>query len=314
MPHRLINDLKNWIAEHPHRYYRIALAVIVLTGVSSLVLSSLMSAGSLLTRLMEELGIALTIAAILAVVIETYARLKFAAEEKKDAIQAIYGRVIPSVVFDQIRHHILTADAVRKEYHLTLTLTEELKDRPGDFECKATLTYKVHNITGYSPKHTITHGLDYDLARNDSTGNPLPRFVSVTIGENSYTGEALRPLVKEFRFTKEIQLPEDNVDLSVAVVAIHIVRVPDTWNWNISSLSEGATLTIIVDEPAATSIEFIVRALHPEREELKAMKDNGKDGKWSWEFKRALLPWQGFEFSSRRRGAGVPIVSDHPAA
>jgi hypothetical protein len=65
-----------------------------------------------------------------------------------------------------------------------------------------------------------------------------------------------------------------------------------------SGLTEGATIEIVDTVPSGADIAFRVKALHPERTELKQTGNNGKDGTWKWEFEPALLPWQGFEFTS----------------
>jgi len=161
------------------------------------------------------------------------------------------------------------------------------------------LTYEIHNITGFSPECIITHGLDHDLTLNDSTGKTLPRFTSVMVGETPYDGEALSRYVdSDYRFTMPTRFLKADRPLSVAIAAASIIRVPDTWNWNMSNLAEGATIEIVVKAPAETGIAFTVKALHPERTVLKPKDDNGKDGTCRWEFEPALLPWQGFEFTS----------------
>jgi hypothetical protein len=270
--------------------------VVGVTGVLLMVLSA-KSAESLVRDVLEELGIAFVVAAILAAGVDTFARMKSADELQRDVLAAVFRRLIPDQFFEQVRDHVLTAVKVRKQYRLKVKLIRELSDHPGDFECETFLTYELHNITGYSPKSLINHRLDHDLTGHDSTGKKLPRYIFATIDEKPLD---LTQCVDQFLLTHEIKLPKGKQPLSVKIHAASIMRVPDTWNWNMSDLAEGATIEIEVAAPEATGVKFEVRALHPENQELKAKEHNGAGGKWEWEFKPALLTWQGFEVISSR--------------
>jgi hypothetical protein len=257
---------------------------------------------SLATKVFEELGIAFVVAAILAAGVDTFAHMKFAEELREltlvEVLATVFRRLIPDRVFDQVRDHILTADKVRRNYRVTMKLTRELAGRKDDFECETLYTYEIHNITGYSPRSSLVHNLDHDLKGYDSTGKELPRFVSATIDSDPVD---LSKCVKDkYRLQHEIQLPKGKKPLFVEIHVASIRRVPDTWNWNMSELAEGATIEIDAVAPEAAGVKFEVRALHPEREELEPQAGNGAGGKWMWKFKPALLTWQGFEFTSSR--------------
>jgi hypothetical protein len=283
----------------PIRFYLRFFAVAVLLSVVLLVISGFLPERSLTARILDELGIALVIAAILAAGIETYARMRFEDELKRGVVEAIYKRMIPPLVFDQVREHILKANIVRKNYRLTLKLNGKLpdEDRPDQYESETSISYDIFNITGLSPDCTITHGLDHDLSYTDKNNRDWPRFTSVKIGDALYDEPALSRHIRDYRLTIKTKLPKADHPLHVEIKAASIVKAPDTCNWNMSNLAEGATIEIVVD-PAVTGIGFDVKALHPERSMLNPQKRNGQNGAWKWVFEPALLPWQGFEFRS----------------
>jgi hypothetical protein len=298
---RLKNACDEWFAEKPGRFLIAFVFVVGGIGVSLIVYSTYLSAESLAGRFWGELGIAFTIAAILALGVESFAQLKAAEELKRNVLAAVFKRLIPEPVFNQVRDHVLTAVQVRRKYCLSMKLTRELNGRPGEFECETCLSYELHNITGYSPKSLIIHDLDHDLEGRGSDGNCLPRYTIAVID-----GQPLdlnKCIVNKYRLEHETMLPKGK-SLLVKINSASIRKVPDTWNWNMSALAEGATIEIEFAVPDVTGVKFEVRALHPQHKDLHPMDDNGTHGKWKWSFEPALLTWQGFEITSSRDEVG----------
>jgi len=178
----------------------------------------------------------------------------------------------------------------------------------------------IYNVTRYNPVHAITSSLDHDLEAKDSAGGPLPRFESVKIGQ---TSASLSQCVTQYRFTKEEMLPPANQGLSVEIVYRSVMGVPKTWTWTVTEPTEGAVITIDTSSVTEKELAFEVKALHPERTLLIEKAENGKNGKWEWTFRPALLPWQGFEFTSSLKApkaapaqaspAGEPTAAGAPA-
>jgi len=141
-------------------------------------------------------------------VIETYARLRFGKELERSVVEAVFKRLIPESVFQQIADHILKANIIRKDCHLILEVVPE-KTTGGEYQFLYTskLAYKIYNRTGYNPIQAITSSLDHDVKANDSAGKPLPRFESVKINEMPYNESMLQKHIREYTFTREERLP-----------------------------------------------------------------------------------------------------------
>jgi hypothetical protein len=95
---RVYNLLKKSFAEHPKRYYAIFLVLLFLAGLGLSVLAAKLSRWPLFAEILHELGIAFMIAVILAIVIETYALLKFGRELGVDVLAAVFQRHVPNRV------------------------------------------------------------------------------------------------------------------------------------------------------------------------------------------------------------------------
>ena len=246
------------------------------------------------TTLIRDVGIAMMLAVILTVVIEFWARQRLQDEIREGVLEATFRRLIPPQIFDEIRNGVLLAKSVKRQWQLVMTVSRDATLNGPDPRCYASqtsVTYRIHNLTNSAYEETFSTELNRDIEGSDQTGS-LPRFDWVRIGNKKYTDEELKDFLAPdgHSYTVSLTLPRDPSYLEVRNEFKEVLRVPDTFVWSMTGLTEDVSITI--ESTGVPEIGFEVNALHPDRKRLE------RTGNGRWDFQGVVLPWQGFEIRS----------------
>jgi hypothetical protein len=246
-------------------------------------------------RFFRDLGISLILSVLLTWVIELYARNRLQDEIRTGVLEAAYKRIIPPVIFDEVRASVLKSQLLKENWLLNMTV-ERLPDTDGDqspvYVSKTVQTYRLTNETKGRATHLVEVELDEDVLRQIGDGN-CPRFDRVTIGNKVFEGEELKKYAPSpgTCFKMDVEVNAQPVDIKIE--ATELIPVPDVWVWSTRLCTNGASIRIL----APDDLEFKVSALHPERTRLVSYPSG------FWEFKGGMLPWQGFELRVKRKSS-----------
>ncbi len=222
------------------------------------------------TVIVRDFGIAFTLAVILTIILEANARQRLQDQITTGVVEAVFKRLIPASIFEEVRAYVIGARVVKREWALNMNLQYDpsLKlNEPDHFISRTTVSYKLFNIMPYAEVQVIRSSLNLDLSGADATG-ALPRYDKVSLDNEKFEGETLTHLLGEDRCSYQIMRSiEGNQRKFVHVVneISEIVRIPDTFVWSMNAPTEDATINITSSDP---NVGFQVRALHPDSARL----------------------------------------------
>jgi hypothetical protein len=254
---------------------------------------SLLQQESWRDALLRDLGISLFVAVVLTVAMEAYARRRLQDEIRTGVIEAAFQRLIPPAVFDEICRSVIGAVCVKRHWELRMIIQHDdaiSREHANHYASKSTLQYELHNTADFLVEQTISIGLDEDVRVVDSNGLSLPRFLEITVGDETYKEDALKANLDDsgLEFTKTIKLQPGFI--RVAATMWEVVRVPDTCVWSTPTIADGVTVVIDTSNVRGEKIAFNVVALHPERIRMEQPHKGSE-----WKFRGGMLPWQGFQ-------------------
>lgn len=258
----------------------------------------------------RDLGIAMVVAVLLSLLIESYARNRLQDEIRSGVIEAAFKRLIPASAFDQVSAHIMQAKLTKESSVIEMVIRSDPAVSAGNagfYVSNTILRYQLRSLTGRPVKDTICARLDRDVTFQAQDGRRLPRFESVTIGDKKLLGGELKSLLSDDECTFSTPATIDGSPLSVVVVLEEILRVPDTFVWNTQLCTDHTSISI--DASGISGVGFEVTALHPEASRLVEHVPGR-----NWEFKVGMLPWQGFQVRSWQKADPKVLPSVAPSA
>lgn len=201
--------------------------------------------------LLRDISIAAIISVALIVAIEFYAGQKLREQVAEDVLSGVFRKIIPESIFEEIRSSIIHAPIIRKQWEVRMAVRKDqtLFERDPDLYVSTTIVeYKIESLINRPSKHTIISFLAQDVTGMDSTGQPLPRYVAVSINGNRIAGEDLNEFLTEdgTRYENTITIPRASSGTSTHILLEleEVIRVPDTFYWTTTSATEGAIFNI----------------------------------------------------------------------
>lgn len=240
--------------------------------------------------LLRDLGIAFWVAAIVTVVFELYTRNRHDLEVRAGVVEAAIRRVVPEAIWKEIRANVLFEDALRRNWMLAMSITEDQNLGANLLRSVSVLSYDFHNLKGRKTIARVLHWFDPDVEAVDSFGNKLPRFVQVSVGKMQYNRGNLLPYLRDNGMTLElpVELPE-GTDVRIEVRMEEVIRVPDVFAWWMSYNTEGVSLDVVT---APENFRFVLAAPH-HKERVEETTPGRR-----WVFAGVLLRGQGVELVS----------------
>ena len=238
--------------------FALALAVPALLGVALLFVAHAFAPGSLAHDVVRDLGIAAFVSVIITVVIEFYARSRLQAEIRSGVIEAAVARLVPERVWEKIKIEILSQDTIRHDWTLIMNVVDDPTLGDGRFRSDTIQSYELYNLTGRETTVLVQHDLYPHITGHDAAGDPLPRFVRVTVGSTHYEGVELHELLREdgLKLELPVPLPAGEVGVPVRLEVKEIVRANDTFVWWMTNTTDRATVEIA----APDNLRFTLRA------------------------------------------------------
>jgi hypothetical protein len=242
--------------------------------------------------LLRDFGIAIVIAVLITVIIETKARARLQDELRLGVLEAAYQRLIPPALFEDVKGHVIGAKVLKKDWAIRMTVYQDaaITDH---LVSNTIVTYQLHNLTGATVQEILEFVLDEDVTGVDDKSR-IPRFESIKIGMKEYKGSDLVAKLRADGFGCSLPVSIGKEPLPVVLTMKEIVRVPDVTVWSTTKATEGAEVTI--SKAGLEHIKFEVQALHPDRKSRMTEQIEGV----KWVFEGGMLPWQGFRIRSWR--------------
>lgn len=255
------------------------------------------SGRELLFELQRDIGIALAVAGLVALLFEIYHHVTHQMRTTRDVIDAVMGEKITPEVWDEVNVLIERRKIIRRDVRIRLSLNypdRGLQNNEGILRVEH--DYNVESLSRRPVPVSIDHELDYQF-RNETL--QLPRFEYVEINPPgpeliTFSSERLKEVCPGGRFqsknlpTKLLLRPEEKIH--VRLQRLELVNVPGAYNLYCPEFTKG--LQIYFGEcPASVEIQVWVRPLgEPLGESLDIKK-----GEKSFSCESLLLPGQGIE-------------------
>lgn len=266
---------------------------------------------------LRDLGIGLIVSVFVVVFIEWRAGLTLRREIATDVLEAVYSRIVPDVVYNQIRDSAFRSDVIRRDWELEITVlppdqhsdayTALRTDAQSDevFLIKSQISYRLENLNDSEINHTVSHWIDLDVPV-ESIG--IPRFTQVELDDQSwdlsdsdakdlfanrtpFEQNGLTFSVDDDRqvgFSRQVQLPRAGTT-RVRYELLRAIRAPGVYVLACATPADGIRIKI----ESTHQLEFDVRPLHPQGDRIRIIESARR-----WEFPYGLLPWQGFQIVS----------------
>lgn len=238
--------------------FGLALTVPALLGIGLLFVAHSLPRGSLAHDVVRDLGIGAFVSVIITVVIEFYARNRLQAEIRSGVIEAAVARLVPERVWEKIKIEVLSQDTIRRNWTLIMNVVDDPTLGEGRYRSETVQSYELHNLTGRETTVLVQHELYTHIAGREAAGEPLPRFVRVTVGPKHYEGAELQGLLENggLKLELRVPLPADEAGVPVRLELKEIIRAHDTFVWWMTNTTDRATVEI----SAPDNLRFSLRA------------------------------------------------------
>jgi len=230
----------------------------------------------------NELGIALVIAAVVTLLYEFYARQTYSFETVQQVLRTIMGDMFDTQLWEEMKAELLSKSAMRRAFRVELRV-ERRKDLPPHIlVLRTVMSYRLTSLRRKKTKIRVLHFVDQFMTGcAGQTG--LPRFERITVGETTYAG-----VDAGTRFERQIDLASFPHHVApVAVEREELVYIPGAYNLLMSELTELESLVVVScpdDVVVDVNVMFVERQLTTRQ---------------GWSVNRVLLPGQSLEFRFR---------------
>lgn len=242
--------------------------------------------GTIWSEIVRDLGIALCISVVVALIIEVSLSRKIFLR----GLDAIMERTVPDEVWQDFRQHVISQQLMRENWTLTMNI-RELQDRR--LASRTTVSYVIVSL-----QDALATDVFHELDSHRSLPGADHRFLRATIGRDHYGDPA--------QLLGEKLLSEDGLTLRVLVnlkkygdrspVELEFeerLTCPDTIVWWMGRVTKNITI-VVKGVPEAMCVG--VKTFHPAQGQLEQIADQ------TWQFTGIMLPGQGVEIRVRRTG------------
>jgi len=301
------------------------MAVVLLIGITLLALSTKIPHATLWHDLVRDLGIATVVSFCVTIVIEYYSAQRREADIRTGVLDAIVGKIVPPLVWAEIRTNVIGDPALCEEWHLQTIFKKErvtpLAGGPDEdrYVAHSTLTYRLNNLINKRQLVILRHELEFDISGKQKYESEneveLPRFEKLACASTSgekleWSGGQLKAGThwKDYMLEIPIELPRDG-SVEIVLTRAEILPFPGGFPWYMFWVTLNPHITVISD---LTEFEFSILPRHPDREALRPV------GPQEWKFNGVMLPGQGFEIVIARKQPSAlqpkQVSADSPTA
>jgi hypothetical protein len=292
--------IDKWLDKLIEAHFWILMAGVLLLGVCLLALSRCFGYETLPHDLIRDLGIATVVSFCVTIIIEYYSSRRREADIRSGVLNAILGKVVPPVVWEEIRA-ILAHPVLCEEWHLDATVSEEQITQAGSVQPEnrylvtGTLTYKLRNLINRELTEVLSHELQFEIKGKDNNGLEIPCFIRLTSTPSTgkptnWTADELKnpKYLKEAMLSVPVTLPaSDTGSVDISLKRKEILLIPSGYPWYMNWVTIAPRITIKTD---LTNIGFETLARHPNHKQLQTIIQNEE-----WLFPGVMFPGQGFD-------------------
>ncbi|MEN6537296.1 MAG: hypothetical protein ABFD89_26825 [Bryobacteraceae bacterium] len=242
----------------------------------------------------RDIGIALSVAGVMACLFEVYHHMTSERRTMRDVIDTVMGDKVTPEVWAEVKELMERRNIIRKNVEIRLSLASDRRLTGNQACLTVEHDYDMHGLTCDHAEVRIEHHLDYQL--RDEALN-LPRFEYVEInppGPSLYRvcGEEFRERYPDGKFCYSVTVePRDGRPVHVHSKRSELVYIPGSYNLYSPEFSKG--LRVFSECPADVDVEVWVRPLG-EGSDIKR-------GTNTWTCDQLLLPGQGVEIKFLRK-------------
>lgn len=134
----------------------------------------------ILYHLIRDIGIAILVGAIITIVYETYARVRFEMMLMNSFLGAVIADWSRQDIWNALKSQIIEKTVIRENFRLAICLQSDKRLLPGQMLLKMQASYHLHGLRSESMRVKIEHFLDWHFKVKDHN---LPCFSGVRVGD-----------------------------------------------------------------------------------------------------------------------------------
>jgi hypothetical protein len=235
------------------------IGVLVLIGASLTASSVLLMEVPILHDLFRDIGIAILVAAIIAVVYETYARFRFELRLMTSFLGAVIADWSRQDVWNALKAQIIEKTVIRENFRVGVRLLRDSRLPSGQMLLKLNVEYNLRGLRSDPTHTTIDHFLDWHFKIK---GHNLPRFNCVKVAGQDIPTDS-RAFNDRGEFRCRVRVPaKDHGVVPVASLREDVVYFPGTHCFVLNEITKG--LEICLDEIPEDISLFVTVRPHPD--------------------------------------------------
>lgn len=237
----------------------------------------------------RDIGIAFVISALVSIIFETYARLRFETELMSDVSGIVISDLSREDIWQQVKEQILEKSAIREHFQTKLRLSTNEHLSPGQMVLWMETRYDLCGLRSVPAKVKVMHFNDKHLKVEQAK---LPCF--------EYIGIRNEPLpvdrcVKDGKFEQEIDVePKTGNPVGILIRRKEIVYIPGITYLTMTEMTKGIKLDL---EEIPDDLEAIF-SIRPHVSNVPLSTSSAIETKFD---DILLLPGQGIEFLFKRK-------------
>jgi hypothetical protein len=196
---------------------------------------------------LNELGIAIVIAAMVTLMYETYAREVLAKETLTRIVDSVMGDMFDTQLWDEIKKQLVRRTAVRRGLAVRLRLERDPSLPAHQAVLWMSISYRLHALREKAEAVKVYHYLDRFM--HDAKAD-LPRFTHISVGD-----EVIDPRKLHGRFAKEVDVRPWPEGVPVIVERREIVYTPGSYSLLMSDLT-AVEIIKLEDVPKGVAVEI----------------------------------------------------------
>ncbi|MGZ5884249.1 MAG: hypothetical protein ACXWJE_07775 [Burkholderiaceae bacterium] len=235
----------------------IIIGVLILFGTSLYAASDWIRSDSSMHHLLRDIGIAILVAAIIAIVYETYARTRFELMLMNSFLGAVIADWSRQDIWDVLKAQIIEKSVIRENFRIGIRLTPDKRLAPGQMLLKMNVEYDLLGLRSKAIDINVEHFLDWHFKIK---GHDLPRFCCVRIADNEIPLDS-EHISKRGEFSCPVRVPAKGKGaLPVASIREEVVYCPGTNCFVLNEITKG--LEICLEEIPEDFLLFVTVRPH----------------------------------------------------
>ena len=269
--------------------------IIILTLISLLMLvltNQILDNNNVWYSILTSIGSAMIAGVILSITVEKISsehresQTKQAVSEiKENLFKAIYGRAIPSVIFNEVEESLLKSDVIRRRYTVDYII-KELEDSNDHFLCMVSSSYELENISNRAIHQKVHFGLEASVDKKYS------RYTNITSFQCDGQKYECENRDDEHQVYIEVKVNLKAGDrIRVNMQGQLVKRDTDSELWASLIPSDGMTLrvTSAIDN---LDIDAKINNSQP----LEVISNDPDSGTYHWDHANGIFPYQSVIF------------------